>query len=148
MTNYWLIKALLLVALLLIAWLVLRPVRSSRHLAVRRLGMLLVVVFAVFAVLFPGLLNELAHALGIERGVNLLLYVLVVAFFVQVATTYRRDSEIDKRLTRLARAVALANVCLPAEVPPSCADTRHADPPHTPVDGDDIHRTPSDDPGA
>lgn len=118
MTNYWLIKALLLVALLVVTWLVMRPVRSPRHLAVRRLGTLLVVLFAMFAVLFPRLLNDVARALGVERGINLLVYVLVLAFFVQIATAYRRDSDTERRLTALARAIALADVEQPASPGP------------------------------
>jgi len=113
--RYWLIKAILLIALLLIGWFLVRPVRSQGHLAFRRLGMLLMIVFAMFAVLFPGLLNRLAWQLGVERGINLLVYVLVLALFAQVATAYRRDSTAEKRLTGLARAIALDTIRLPAE---------------------------------
>lgn len=108
LTNYWLIKLLLLAGLLLLAWFVMRPIRNPNQLALKRLGMLLMIVFAAFAVLFPGLLNRLAAWLGVERGINLLLYALVLAFFMQVATTYRRDADTEKRLTQLARAIALS----------------------------------------
>ena len=60
LTNYWLIKLLLLAGLLLLAWFVMRPIRNPNQLALKRLGMLLMIVFAAFAVLFPGLLNRLA----------------------------------------------------------------------------------------
>ena len=113
MPTYWLIKAILLVALLLLAALIIRPVRSARHLAMRRLGMLTIIVFAAFAVLFPGTLNQIAFMLGIERGINLLLYALVLAFFMQMASAYRRDSEAETRITQLARALALSNVRVP-----------------------------------
>ncbi len=111
--QYWLIKAILLVALLLIGWFLIRPIHSQGHLAFRRLGMLLTIVFAMFAVLFPGLLNRVAWRLGVERGINLLVYVLVLALFAQIATAYRRDSTAEKRLTALARAIALHTVRLP-----------------------------------
>lgn len=114
MPTYWLIKAILLVALLLLAVLIIRPVRSARHLAVRRLGMLTIIVFAAFAVLFPGTLNRFAALLGIERGINLLVYALVLAFFMQMASAYRRDSEAEARITHLARAIALSNARVPA----------------------------------
>lgn len=113
MGSYWLIKIILLAGLLVVAWFLMRPVRSQGHLALRRLGMILTIVFAMFAVLFPGLLNRVAWQLGVDRGINLLVYVLVLAFFAQVATAYRRDSTNERRLTGLARAIALETVHLP-----------------------------------
>lgn len=118
MTHYWLIKLVLLVGLLVVAWFLMRPVRSPGHRALRRLGMMVIIVFAMFAVLFPGLLNRVAWRLGVDRGINLLVYVLVLAFFAQVATSYRRDSANERRLTGLARAVALDTVRLPGPAAP------------------------------
>lgn len=117
MGSYWLIKIVLLAGLLVVAWFLMRPVRSQGHLALRRMGMFLTIVFAMFAVLFPGLLNRVAWQLGVDRGINLLVYVLVLAFFAQVATAYRRDSANERRLTGLARAIALDSVRLPAPRP-------------------------------
>lgn len=113
MPTYWLIKALLLLALLGLAFLVVRPVRSASHLAIRRLGMLTIILFAGFAVLFPSLLNEVAYLLGVERGINLLVYALVLAFFMQMASSYRRDADAEHRITQLARAVAISSAQLP-----------------------------------
>lgn len=113
MGGYWLIRILLLASLAVIAWTLLRPRRSANHLALRRLTTTLVIAFAMFAVLFPTMLNRIASHLGVERGVNLLLYVLVLAFFAQMATTYRRDLDAEKRMTLVARAVALDGVRLP-----------------------------------
>ncbi|QWW20258.1 DUF2304 domain-containing protein [Schaalia sp. 19OD2882] len=117
MPTYWIIKGLLLLALALLAVLVLRPVRTAKHLAVRRLGMLAIIVFACFAVLFPGILNHLATFIGVEKGINLLVYTLVLALFMQMASSYRRDAEAERRLTRLARAIALSNVRPPKASP-------------------------------
>ncbi|QPK81696.1 DUF2304 domain-containing protein [Schaalia sp. ZJ405] len=115
MTSYWLIKALLIVALIVLAYFIVRPPRSANRLAIRRLGTLLILLFAVFAVLFPGLLNRLAQAIGVDRGINLLVYALVIAVFIQMTSAYRRDLESARRLTALARAVALDNVQYPDE---------------------------------
>ncbi len=116
--DYWLIKAVLLAGMLLLTWLIIRPVRSQEHLAMRRLGMILAIVFAAFAVLFPALLNRVADVLGVEQGINMLLYVLVLAFFAQVATAYRRDITTQKRLTELSRSVALTSVRPPGDTTP------------------------------
>ena len=109
MTSYWLAKALRLIGLIVIARIVIRKPRSASHLAMRRLAMLVLIVFACFAVLFPTVLNSLARMIGIERGINLLVYGLVLALFAQMANSYRRDAEAEARLTLLARAVALAD---------------------------------------
>ncbi len=115
MPTYWLIKALLLLALVGLAFLVIRPVRSASHLAIRRLGMLAIILFAGFAVLFPSLLNQIAAFVGVERGINLLVYSLVLAFFMQMASAYRRDADAEHRITQLARAIAISSAELPAQ---------------------------------
>lgn len=110
MTSYWLIKLILLILLLGIGYWIMRPVHSQSHLAMRRLGMLALVVFSAFAVLSPDTINRLAQSVGVSQGVNLLLYILFVAFFAQVVTAYRREVAMEKRLTNLARAIAIQNV--------------------------------------
>lgn len=113
MPTYLFIKAFLLLGFAALAVAILRPVRTATHLAVRRLGMLAIIIFACFAVLFPSFLNRLASLIGVEKGINLLVYTLVLALFMQMASSYRRDAEAERRLTRLARAIALSNVALP-----------------------------------
>ncbi|MDC4232629.1 DUF2304 domain-containing protein [Actinomyces sp. B33] len=113
MTHYLLIRVLLLGGLVVIAWWLVRPVRSQSHLAVRRLSMMALVVFAMVAVALPGALNRAASALGVERGVNLLVYALVLALLAQAATAYRREAAAERRITDLARAVALSHVSHP-----------------------------------
>ncbi len=105
--SYWLIKTLLLIGLLVVAYFMLRPVRSAGHLAMRRLGVMLIVAVAVFAVVFPEIVNTVAQAIGVYSGVNLLVYILILAVFTQMATSYRRDVSNERKLTLLARAIAL-----------------------------------------
>lgn len=122
MTSYWLIKLILLILLLGIGYWIMRPVHSQSHLAMRRLGMLALVVFSAFAVLSPNTLNRLAQSVGVSQGVNLLLYVLFVAFFAQVVTAYRREVAMEKKLTNLARAIAIQNVKEPLSADESDED--------------------------
>lgn len=104
--EYRPVKALLLPGLVGVGWIILLPIRTPSHLAVRRPVLFLVIAFAAFGILFAGLVNRVAWAIG----VNQLLYVLALAFFAQVATAYRRDAQMERKLTDLARAVALAGV--------------------------------------
>lgn len=105
--SYWLIKALLILGLLVVTYVLVRPPRSASTLAVRRIGLLLVLVGAAFAIIFPEVFNLLAHAIGVQSGTNLLVYLLVIALFAQIATSYRRDVEAEMKLTELARQIAL-----------------------------------------
>lgn len=115
MTSYLLIKALLICGLGVIAWILLSKPRTASRLAMRRLGMLVLILFACFAVLSPNSLNRLAEFLEIEAGLNLLVYGLALALFAEMASSYRRDVDAEVRLTRLARAVALARADRPIE---------------------------------
>ncbi len=105
--DYIVIKVLLILGLVLIAYFLMRPVKSASHLALRRIWMMLVVLLAAFAVIFPELLNGLARTIGVASGVNLVVYILVIAVFTQMATSYRRDLATDRKITALSRALAL-----------------------------------------
>ncbi|MCS4484022.1 DUF2304 domain-containing protein [Gleimia sp. 6138-11-ORH1] len=108
--SQWLIKALLVVSLVALAYAILKPVQSASHLAFRRLAMLLFIFIAVFSALNPGFVTQVAQFVGIGRGADLLLYGLTIAFFSTLATSYRRDSATERKLTKLARNIALNGV--------------------------------------
>lgn len=108
--SQWFVKALLIFALLFVGYFILKPVKSAQHLAMRRLGMMLFIAFATLAVLFPSALTRIAYWLNIGRGTDLLLYAVVLFFFSSVVTAYRRDASNEKKLTELARTLALNNV--------------------------------------
>lgn len=107
-----LIQIILLVAIAVIAVLLTRSTAGARHQAVRRLLLVGFVVLAVLSVLFPSWLTWLARLLGVGRGADLLLYALVIAFLSSLATTYRTTSLLNRRITVLARKVALAEAAL------------------------------------
>jgi hypothetical protein len=73
---------------------------------------LVVVQFAVFVVggvliLFPEIARRLAHAVGIGRGVDFVIYPVVIWLVRESLLTRRRRLEVEARLTELARAVAI-----------------------------------------
>ncbi|MGH3934110.1 MAG: DUF2304 domain-containing protein, partial [Pseudonocardiaceae bacterium] len=61
----------------------------------------------VYAVLRPGDTTWIAQQIGVGRGTDLVLYLLVVAFVFGMLNTYLRQREISNHLTDLARTVAL-----------------------------------------
>ncbi|MET0725420.1 MAG: DUF2304 domain-containing protein [Leifsonia sp.] len=102
------IQILLVIGVLVVGLFLARPGGSDSHLALRRLFMAGFVIVAIVSIIFPQWLSWLANLIGVGRGADLLLYALVLAFLVFVATTYRRNVAVNRRITRLAREVALA----------------------------------------
>ncbi|OKL48451.1 hypothetical protein BSR29_00755 [Boudabousia liubingyangii] len=109
------IKILLLLGVALIAYFTLRVPHGQRSLATRRLTLIAFMFFAVFAIIWPSLVTKIASFLGVGRGADLVLYLLVIAFFANLATSYRRSLASEQKLTRLARNVALSDVIVPQD---------------------------------
>lgn len=112
------IKILLLLAgIALVAFFVSNR-RKARAKAGVKLGFVVFVVLGLYAVIRPDDLTWVANQLGIGRGTDLLLYVLIMAFLFVTVSTYVRFREQDLRYSRLARAVALQNAVRPGEPMP------------------------------
>ncbi|MGN6161479.1 MAG: DUF2304 domain-containing protein [Marmoricola sp.] len=112
MTKTFWIQVVLIVGIVAVALRLLAGT-GQRTQAVRRLGLLAFAALAALSVLFPTLWTRVAHLVGIGRGTDLVLYLLVIAFFSFVATMFRRQREAEQRYTQLARKVALS------EAPPA-----------------------------
>ncbi|MER7433911.1 DUF2304 domain-containing protein [Pseudonocardia alni] len=85
-------------------------VRSGQSVGIRaskRLAFGLFVLVNIYAVLRPEDVTVLARFLGVGRGTDLIVYMLVVAFVFGMLNTYLRDREISQHLTNLARQVAI-----------------------------------------
>lgn len=107
MSSRIIIQIVLVIAVAAMGWMMLRSPFGARHQASRRLITLAFVVFAVVAILVPSLTTRLAHLVGVGRGTDLLLYSLVVAFLAQILSSFRRNAAMERKLTHLARRVAL-----------------------------------------
>jgi small membrane protein len=86
---------------------------GQKHQALRRLMMLFFIAAAAVSVFFPGAWTWVANRLGIGRGTDLLLYLLVLVFIGFTATTYRRFRQLEAHLTELARQLALQSAKKP-----------------------------------
>ncbi|WP_170299655.1 DUF2304 domain-containing protein [Boudabousia tangfeifanii] len=111
------IKVVLIIGILIVAYFTLRSQGGERTLAIRRLALFSFLIFAVITVLWPSLLSYLAYFLGVGRGTDLVLYLLVIAFFTNLATSYRRTLATEARLTQLARQVAFNSLEIPDDAP-------------------------------
>lgn len=84
------------------------PQRAG-HKALRRLLIVLFGIGSVAAVLDPALITWVANKVGVGRGTDLVLYVLVIAFLFTVMGFSARFADQEGHLVDLARSVALAN---------------------------------------
>jgi len=105
-------QIILIVAMVAIAAYLLRATPTPKHLAIRRLLVLLVLLAAVVIVIWPGVLTWLAQLVGIGRGSDLLFYAAIVAFLFYVVVDYKRSLQAARATTRLARELTLAEARL------------------------------------
>ena len=108
-----LIQALLILAAVLLFVLFLRRSQTARLQAFKRIGFLLFCAFGVLAVLKPDVMTWLANRVGVGRGTDLLLYMMTVIFGFFALNTYLRFKDTERRLTRLARAMAIRDAIAP-----------------------------------
>jgi hypothetical protein len=106
------IQVLLVLGLILTAVYLVRSTPSASHQAIRRILVILAVLAGVVAVIWPGLLSMLAHSLGVGRGTDLLLYVLVVMFLIESVSNYKRSVTHARTTSALARELALVEARL------------------------------------
>ncbi|MDJ0342460.1 DUF2304 domain-containing protein [Streptomyces sp. H10-C2] len=102
-----LIKILLLLAAAGALVFFVRGWGTARTRAWKRLGFFAFLMLTVDFVLRPEDSNRVAHQLGVGRGADLVLYGLVVAFAFITLNTYMRFREMERKLTDLARSVAI-----------------------------------------
>ncbi|MGH3512804.1 MAG: DUF2304 domain-containing protein [Pseudonocardiaceae bacterium] len=75
--------------------------------ASKRIAFFAFIVVNIYAVLRPDDMTWTAQQIGVGRGTDLVVYLLVVAFVFGMLNTYLRQREISNHLTDLARTVAL-----------------------------------------
>jgi hypothetical protein len=101
------IQVLLIAAVLVILVYLLRSRRSAQAKAWVKIGYVLFVLAAVYAIVRPDDTTVVANWLGVARGADLLEYALIVAFLFTTISTYMRFKDLELRYAQLARAVAL-----------------------------------------
>ena len=101
-----LIQAMLILGIAVIFVRILRA-RGSRVLALRRVGLAVFAGLAIWLILFPSVWTDIANAVGVGRGTDMVLYALVVAFLSFTVTTYMRFRDLEARYTKLARRIAI-----------------------------------------
>jgi len=107
------IQILLIAAVLVLLVYLLRSRRSAQAKAWVKIGYVLFVLAAVYAIVRPDDTTVVANWLGVDRGADLLEYALIVAFLFTTISTYLRFKDLELRYAQLARAVALEGARTP-----------------------------------
>lgn len=142
------IKIILLLAGIALVVFFVSNRRKARAKAGVKIGFVLFVLFGLYAVIRPDDITWIANRLGVDRGTDLMLYVLIMAFAFVTMSTYVRFREQELRYARLARAVALQNAIPPhADLPdapgaPGAPGAPAAPAPQTPASTTDADPTP------
>lgn len=110
------IQSILIAAVVVLFLFFIRSSHSVRTQAFKRIGFVIFLILSLDAVLRPDDTTWLAHKVGVGRGADLLLYMLVAAFAFFAVNTFLRFRNLERRFTDLARAVALRDAQLPPEV--------------------------------
>jgi small membrane protein len=109
------IQVLLIAAVLVLLVYLLASRRKAQARAWVKVGYVLFVIAAVYAIVRPDDTTVVAHWLGIGRGADLLEYAFIVAFLFATISAYMRFKDLELRYARLARAVALEGAREPAD---------------------------------
>jgi hypothetical protein len=102
-----------LTALLLTVAALVALQRTSTRLV--RLVVIVVIAIGAYFVWSPEQANALAHWAGVGRGADLLFYLWVIITLALIMFMYLKIQRLSRRLTQLARAVALAHPRMPQE---------------------------------
>ena len=109
------IQILLIAAIVVLLVYLLRSRRNAQSKAWVKVGYVLFVVGAIYAVVRPDDTTVLANWLGVARGADLIEYALVIAFLFTTLSAYMRFKDLELRYAQLARAIALEGARTPED---------------------------------
>jgi small membrane protein len=107
------IQVLLIASIIALLVYLLRSRRSAQSRAWVKVGYVAFVLTGIYAVLRPNDTTVVAHWVGVDRGTDLMLYGLIIAFVFTTLSAYMRFKDLELRYARLARAVALEGAQAP-----------------------------------
>lgn len=102
-----LIIRFLLVLLFTPAFIVLARSLGSRSRALRSLMLFTFPSLVGFSIVFPEIWQSMADLIGIERGVDLLLYVTVLTLITYIGYSFSKFRFLEKRIVTLTQKIAL-----------------------------------------
>lgn len=101
------IKVLLLGIMAVALLLFVRQWYGVKMQASKRVAFIAFIAINAWAIVRPNDVTWVANRLGVGRGADLVLYLLVGAFVLAMFNTYLRFREMDRRYTELSRTLAI-----------------------------------------
>jgi hypothetical protein len=98
---------LFLVLLFIPAFIVLARSLGSRSRALRSLMLFTFPSLVGFSIIFPKIWQSAADIIGIDRGVDLLLYVTVLTLTTYIGYSFSKFRYLEKRIATLTQELAL-----------------------------------------
>lgn len=96
-----------LILLFVPAFIVIARSIGSRSKAVRTILLFSFPSVIGFSILFPRLWQSMADILGVDRGVDLLLYVTVLTLITYIGYSFGKFRYLEKQIATLVRELAL-----------------------------------------
>jgi hypothetical protein len=87
-------------------WFLVNRTKAHARAGIKVLAMLFTLA-AINVILFPQSANNIANAVGVGRGADLVLYLLTTFFLFFILTYYIRSTEDHKKIVVLARKIAI-----------------------------------------
>jgi hypothetical protein len=109
------IQVLLIAAVVSLLVFLLRSRASMQSRAWVKVGYLAFVLAGIYAVLRPNDTTVVANWVGVDRGTDLMLYALIIAFAFTTLSAYMRFKDLELRYAKLARAIALEGAQTPEQ---------------------------------
>lgn len=135
-----LIKIILFTVILIVAGILIRGTQNTKNVALRRVLLVLFVILATVSIFFPELTTKVARLVGVGRGTDLLLYLLIIAFLSYAVVSYRRMVILENRLVELSRELAIARTH-PSTITRANTFSPSADPSQAVLHGEDATPT-------
>lgn len=110
------IKAILVLAIVVVALWALRHRDRVGLRAGGRLLLLAVGALGVLSVAIPDITQRAADAVGVQRGTDLVLYGLIITFAFTSASLYFRQRDLENRFATLTRALAIHQAVAPEDI--------------------------------
>ena len=96
-----------LVLLFIPAFIVVARSLGSRSRALRSLLLFTFPSLVGFSIIFPSIWQSMADIIGIDRGVDLLLYVTVLTLITYIGYSFSKFRYLEKRIATLVKEIAL-----------------------------------------
>ncbi len=101
------IKIILILSLLLSLAYFIKNVNKVSVKAWKRLVLFFLPLFGIISVVYPNIIDNLAKKIGIGRGADLLLYVLVIIFIFVTLNFYLKFKEISLKQGKIISKIAI-----------------------------------------